>query len=1039
MQNNFQILFRQFNRIYADYRRDKAAYNLEIIRPLPFIPDKQFNNVPGDIPVNDINNILTSAITNEFLTNTNTILDIINLYHTMYNYAIVEYIRTHAHIGVNNTNIKFVFKGGLSMLLVVSKLIYEMPEIIANEFINRFVNNIFAKSDIDFGIVIDYRTIGAANRATVFNDMYNISFMILSLVRNYIVKYKYEFSDFEKNNLNYQMLILQKIRSNINTGLATNGIGINDDTICKIGTGQIYEEEPCPNNVEIIDDIAYDEIYIHDPADFNQVTINCPQQIGLLQLKEEHKYILSANIVQFNNALGNLVKFGLTRMKVFFSLYRIKDAGIGGVPDLTCCDYTKGKGEIIDVSITHHQDGGQINVNDYLQYNINQYIFNMPTLDYLFYDHYNMLHNTKPLPWLLPKFQKRLKRFNAFAILLFSIGINNRIIVNLTQFFNAYLGHLRQHNNDPIYANNPILQLANRFNYAGLPAAAIEQYYINLINNTTNNINVANHVDEKDNLNIFINELTIGINNIITILGSMNNYLRNPTITTNNSLNLNNRINMFGGFNPCDTNPNRMLGVIINNLSLYNSINIRLNMNGHEKFYQCYNYLIREILDHRQVNQIFTDNDTVEIYNSTRDQSVNMQNINNPVDRKILRNYNKNITAFMFLNFLVDYHSFLITYDGLTYYTDKIIRGLPPNPYMLLNWNNPRPSDIYKNEIIDKSPEDLLKEFCNDINNRYYRFIKLLLLILKNKLEKLLPRNLTPNDIRTKLTIDDITEQLFAINHRSINKYEPNSVYDYMFHHWKNRLANYLNGRFTGLNPINLPIGLPANINLGNIERYFFVKINECILTTINKISNQNGRNTINETYLADSDGLFSNLFLLNNLLPTNNKKKYFGSCIPSSINEMYLLLRIYEDGTNVGFGLERQNMAAHNIWSISEPETATNLSHWTCIWNREIYTPAGGFANQINTFRTFPTYPQRQNNMLTVLANPANNADPANNATITASKKKLINAFCYLPIDYRIEFIRQNRFAAPGVVKANILRNQVAVQLRQFIAAGTI
>ena len=185
-----QELIVKFDTIYNNYLLTPDIFNIQMIRPNPYIADTQFITSGNPPEPNIINNILTNAVTNEFLKNNDTILEIINLYITIYEYAINRYIQTHPELGVNNNNIKFTLKGGLSFLLIISRLIYEMPENIADNFIRLFVTNIFNKSDIDFSIIVDYNTIPVNNRIIVFNDLYNRGvYLLVYVLFNYSQRY----------------------------------------------------------------------------------------------------------------------------------------------------------------------------------------------------------------------------------------------------------------------------------------------------------------------------------------------------------------------------------------------------------------------------------------------------------------------------------------------------------------------------------------------------------------------------------------------------------------------------------------------------------------------------------------------------------------------------------------------------------------------------------------------------------------------------------------------------------------------------------
>jgi len=179
-----QKLIDEFNQIYDDYLLRPNIYRTNVPIPNTYIPD--FNLViAGNVAPapNLLNNILTKSITKYFLNSTETILEIINLYVVIYEHAINRYIQTHPQYNLNENIIWFGLKGGLAMFLSISKEVFKMPGNVGEYFNNLFVNNSFGKSDIDFAILIDYDQIEPINQLAIFNDMFNISFIILHLFR----------------------------------------------------------------------------------------------------------------------------------------------------------------------------------------------------------------------------------------------------------------------------------------------------------------------------------------------------------------------------------------------------------------------------------------------------------------------------------------------------------------------------------------------------------------------------------------------------------------------------------------------------------------------------------------------------------------------------------------------------------------------------------------------------------------------------------------------------------------------------------------
>ena len=155
---------------------------------------------------------------------------------------------------------------------------------------------------------------------------------------------------------------------------------------------------------------------------------------------------------------------------------------------------------------------------------------------------------------------------------------------------------------------------------------------------------------------------------------------------------------------------------------------------------------------------------------------------------------------------------------------------------------------------------------------------------------------------------------------------------------------------------------------------------------------------------------------------------------------EMYLLLKIHEDNSQVGFAIEVKTNRNHLYWTISQREMQRNMTHWCGTWissfkdivkNRTIM--------KRNTFRHI--YSNNTKYMIydystANLTNNGNNIDTA----ILASKKKLLKSFIYLPIDIKIEYLRQNaniinaaNATYNNLLKVTLLEN-LAAELKRII-----
>lgn len=1005
MDNLNKLLFK-FNFVYNDYKINKNNYDLQINnRP----NGQNYYEIRDDIngpPPNDIiNNILTNAITTHFLKNKETILEIINLYSAIYEYFIDKYTTDNY---IYKDRIIFTLKGGLSMLLTVNRYVYEMPLNLGDIFLKNFVNNVITKSDIDFGIIINYDGLSLENQNKLFNDMYNISFIILHIVREYITTNKYKFSDFEKSKPEYQQSILKNIREEINYKL-----NLTNNTFCKININDINEEEPCPNDVEYYNSFSYDKLIIHSNTNYNETYIINPKKIGLLDFDKQYNYILSSNIIEWTDSRDKMIKFGLVRMKIFFNLYNKFSIN-------SCCEHAKHAGELIDISIPHPSYKTNYTIRDFKKYKIDNFNITMPILNHHYNDLYYMLYKIVRFPWDINKYEKRLKRYFTLLIIQLLIKSNQntiRELRNIKAFFEKTNEYLNNYNNSFTYTNNLFLNRALNADMRTIMMCSIFDDILTLINETKYKItqnDYDNNVNNiKDNLNIFINLLKTNIKNIIEFIGLYITNLLNPH-SLYNANNLTNNVGLIGGKKMIGGSKNSIiLNKLINMTS--NFKNIILTEESFRIFYKCYEYLIPLFLDNTSKNQIFIDINGTEIYNSANVANNSVYNCFG--QRKKLNE--DNIIPYMFLNFLVEYHTFLIYYMGMNFNTKSLV--IDANYKSNIAWTNvPRNHaiiiDKYKDELLNKNIDTILTDFNTELNMIYYRFIinlikKLRAIVIKGKLYS--------------FDIEEIKSIIFELNDYRIDHSDKYDYLNYLYHDWKIRLSHFMKNKYTQL-----------YTKYNKIIRY----INSIIYEIINNILSQNGNNQLNELYNTNLTGLFSYIYFYEDYGNYINKNRKSGCCINTSTMEMYLLLKIHEDNSQVGFAIEVEDNINHAYWIISQREMQRNMSHWCGTWIssfRSITT--GRSIMQRQTFRKI--YQLNTKYMIydysTInLTNNNNNIDNA----ILASKKKLLKSFIYLPVDIKIEYLRQNAniINAANNTYNNVLKNtlleNLAAELKRII-----
>ena len=91
-------LINNFNNYFNLYNLNRNAYNALVIDPNPIIQDSGPIRIGPNAPnPNNINDSLTNAITNHFLKNNETVLEIINLYVQIYEHAITRYVANNIY------------------------------------------------------------------------------------------------------------------------------------------------------------------------------------------------------------------------------------------------------------------------------------------------------------------------------------------------------------------------------------------------------------------------------------------------------------------------------------------------------------------------------------------------------------------------------------------------------------------------------------------------------------------------------------------------------------------------------------------------------------------------------------------------------------------------------------------------------------------------------------------------------------------------------------------------------------------------------
>jgi len=861
--NNTQNTFNHFLQNNLEYNILSIKQNLdnfekEQIIDVSNLPD--MSNKSNQIK-SSIENILTTNIIEELIKNEENVLLIISIITKVYQNFLTQYLN-NSNLKKNNNYFKFIFKGGLSLSIQINNALNNLPKSIRDVYKQKYGNN-FKRSDMDFTIFIDYNLILqeniGVNLENIFNDIHNISFIILFYVRNYLnTNNIFDFFNYKKEN--------QKNKLNKMLVEIINNVKQIDDSkkYCKISFGDLNKEMPCPNNVEYKNNFNYDKLITNDPTTNTNKIIYTPKQIGQLNFEPQNKYIVSSNLITINSPQNKKMKFGLTRMKVFFGIYNYK---YDIMENIECCDFTRKKGELFDITINHYEDNNHLEMND-----MDYHILNIDNNDVLTYSllffvrELGSILSNGNFPWENAKYKKRLDRM--FGIYYLTIieeylqsGIFRRDVEDyidklfeFTRLFNVIFidGTFRNSFGYLLYQlnlNDPSFTVNNERNYKNLLV-----FLIKICDKIYQNQPV-----DVNNFNDFIKYCNENIQNLKEIIKTTNNYIGTQIIKLTE---LNNNIN-FGGSQCQDEGFMSKIYKHIIKLSGND-----LNQNMTTKF----NNLINELISEYNNN------------NNPTNQFLNQQIISG---MSLNITHKKNMQILMFLSFIMEYYLFLIVYQNNDFNTESTPNDIAnQRKFKRLNWfeDNENKNDYYKDALLNKNIIDIIKEYCNQIDSITFRFLEILI----NTLVRKIPAT-------TESQIKNII--FFKFDE---TKYDSN-IGKYLFFDWKKRLFDIYKQRV---------------INIEDI-------IENAIYHSINNISRQNN---INEIYNADGLGMFSRFFYFSKSIKSNNKNNYVSQCFCSTLLEQYLYSFVYENFSN--HGTLSQDNGRHNFWIHTQNEMNRNIEH---------------------------------------------------------------------------------------------------------------
>ncbi len=253
--------------------------------------------------------------------------------------------------------------------------------------------------------------------------------------------------------------------------------------------------------------------------------------------------------------------------------------------------------------------------------------------------------------------------------------------------------------------------------------------------------------------------------------------------------------------------------------------------------------------------------------------------------------YHINFGAIMFLSFILELEIFCLLRVIKGYNT---VNSLPPKQPQINDescksvWDQHDSTDtypFYRRILSQKSLIQIAEYFTNQLDDLFFDFMKALTISLREK------KNLD--------SIDGTEEILRSICYTTTSYesgFQNKRIFDFIYVDWKARL----------------------------IEKFQFTtnEINTIIMKQLKEIINNESK------YVADGFGFFSMIFLAKADLGT--LKKYYGSCVSSSLFECYIMSRLHIHGKNINLIIESEDGLQHAYW-IKTQEVFNNrpISHW--------------------------------------------------------------------------------------------------------------
>ena len=370
--------------------------------------------------------------------------------------------------------------------------------------------------------------------------------------------------------------------------------------------------------------------------------------------------------------------------------------------------------------------------------------------------------------------------------------------------------------------------------------------------------------------------------------------------------------NQKGGFNMSDTSPDTIGALLQDYYLKYPQIsrilensqpNLDLNFMDSDEYMLIYYKLYDLICKDDIYNQKFEDSSGKVFH-----------------DKEGMHNYHIQLCALMTMSFLFELELFLVLHNYVGYNTPTNIKRTLPL--------------VFPHRDKDATHNDQQRFYRNNINQSIQNLIATFMRTLDDIFEKFMDDLVTRIASKTEQTFSTIYEKIVPINH----KYKK-TKYDFIYVDWKDRIKSLEIISWTTPDWVTITdhMGIPFYENLETGQKTWYKPLAKNYSYLINEAIDESMNNIeagIGNKYIADGLGFFSFLFL-----QPNDDSPYFGSCITSSMVELYFAARLHIHSNNLILNMEKASseITPHRIWTNIQKNRKISipiLSHWCTEFN---------------------------------------------------------------------------------------------------------